>query len=281
MTAAPPGAAPDAVDEAAAAVFAAAYAGVAPTPLVVVIAAFNEQGAVGGVVRRVPATVCGLAASTVVVVDGASDATAAEAAEAGALVCDVAVNRGQGAALRLGYRLARDRGAELIATLDADGQFDPAELAAVVGPLVAGQADFVSGSRRLGRSLTTDRVRRLGVVVFARVISVLGGQRVTDPANGLRAMRAELTAAVPLRQPQYQAAELLLGAARLGYRLAEVPTTMHRRHVGASKKGPNLLYGWRFARVIAATWWGVRPSSVGPAKTNHSKTANLARKSTP
>ena len=64
----------------------------------------------------------------IVVVDGAKDATAAQAASAGALVCDVPVNRGQGAALRLGYWLARARGARMIATIDADGQYEPDEI---------------------------------------------------------------------------------------------------------------------------------------------------------
>jgi hypothetical protein len=68
-------------------------------------------------------------------------------------------------------------------------------------------------------------------------------------------MRAEVTAAVPLHQPQYQASELLLGAALRGFRLTEVPTTMRQRSAGNTKKGRNLLYGARFARAIAATWW--------------------------
>jgi glycosyltransferase involved in cell wall biosynthesis len=168
------------------------------------------------------------------------------------------VNRGQGAALRLGYRLARKHGADYIATLDADGQYDPADLALVVAPLVAGTADFVSGSRRLGAAGTTDRVRALGVVVYGAVISRLTGQRVTDPANGLRAMRADLTGAVELRQPQYQATELLIGAVLRGFRVAEVPVTMYARTEGTTKKGGNLAYGWRVGRVIVSTWWRER-----------------------
>ncbi len=88
----------------------------------------------------------------IVVVDGASDATAAQALEAGALVCEVPVNRGQGAALRLGYWLARARGAKVIVTIDADGQYDAHEIARVIEPIQNGSADFVSGSRRLGAS---------------------------------------------------------------------------------------------------------------------------------
>jgi glycosyltransferase involved in cell wall biosynthesis len=170
------------------------------------------------------------------------------------MVCDVAVNRGQGAALRLGYRLAADHGARYIATLDADGQYDPSELPRVVDPLIRGQADLVTGSRRLGQAHTTDRLRSLGVVVFGMVITALTGRRITDPANGLRAMRIEVARAVRLEQPQYQAAELLVAAALCGFRIAEVPTTMYQRTAGSTKKGRNLGYGLRFAKVIGTTW---------------------------
>jgi glycosyltransferase involved in cell wall biosynthesis len=246
------------VDDAASARFAGELDGRSLSPLVVVIAAYNEEEAIGSVLGRIPANVTGLPVSVLVVVDGATDGTAKVARRAKAFVCDVSVNRGQGAALRLGYRLAREHGARFIATLDADGQYDPGELSQVLGPLVGEQADFVTGSRRLGTAFTDDRVRGAGVVVFGTLISLLTGHRITDPANGLRAMRAEVTATVSLREPQYQAAELLVGAILRGFRVVEVPTTMHKRVKGRTKKGSNLSYGLRFARVILRTWWRER-----------------------
>jgi glycosyltransferase involved in cell wall biosynthesis len=225
-------------------------------PLAVLIPAYNEEPTVAGVVAEIPREAAGLKIEVIVVVDGARDATAARAAGAGALVCDVPVNRGQGAALRFGYWLARARGARVIATIDADGQYEPAELERVVEPILAGRADFVSGSRRLGAELTTDRMRHWGVIVFGALISVLVRHRITDPACGIRAMRADLTAAVTLEQPQYQASELMISAALHGYRLAEVPTTMRDRGVDATgtKKGGNFGYGVRFARAALRTW---------------------------
>jgi hypothetical protein len=106
--------------------------------------------------------------------------------------------------------------------------------------------------------------------VFAGVISVLTGQRITDPANGLRAMRAEVTGAVRLLQPQYQAAELLISTMARGYRVLEVPTTMRERSAGMTKKGRNLLYGARFGRVVVTTWWRERRDRSAPAKTTSS-----------
>jgi hypothetical protein len=85
------------------------------------------------------------------------------------------------------------------------------------------RADFVVGSRQLGRTQNTDRFRNLGVRFFARVISILTGTRLTDTSSGLRDMRAELTGTVRQTQPQYQTSELLIGALAQGYRVAEVP----------------------------------------------------------
>ena len=127
----------------------------------------------------------------------------------------------------------------------------------------------------LGRELTTDGVRHLGVIVFGALISVLVRQRITDPACGLRAMRADLTAVVKLEQPQYQASELMISAALNGYRLAEVPTTMRDRgdHATRTKKGGNFGYGVRFARAATHTWWRDRNAArnrLRPANTQRS-----------
>jgi Glycosyl transferase family 2 len=235
--------------------FQSEYPGRPAAPVAIVIAAYNEEASVGPVVAAVPKELAGLPTEVIVVVDGSTDATAAAARDAGALVCDVPVNRGQGAALRLGYHLARGRGAAFIMSTDADGQYGADDMERVLAPVVAGEADFVSGSRRLGSTMSHDRARNTGVVVFAGLITVLVRKRVTDPSCGLRAMKAELTANVVLDQPQYQASELLIGAAMRSYRLKEVPIAMADRHSGKTKKGGNFLYGARFCSVVVGTWW--------------------------
>ena len=264
-----------AVDDAAVAAFTESYGERATTlpPVAIVIAAYNEAGAIGPVIEELPAEVCGLATTVIVVADGCADGTAKEAMTAGAMVADVPVNRGQGAALRLGYRLARDGGAAYIVTTDADGQYNPAEIERVLAPVVAGEADFVTGLRRLGSQETHDFIRRAGVRFFAGSLSLLTGQKISDTTFGLRAMRSEVTGAVRLQQPQYQASELLIGVITHGYKVAEVPATIHQRRIGESKKGQNplyglhlpgvnnLFYGIRFARVIYGTWWRERQRS--------------------
>ena len=207
------------------------------------IPAYNEEPTVAEVIAEIPAEAAGLPTEVIVVVDGAKDATAAAAAEAGALVCDVPVNRGQGAALRLGYWLARARGAQVIATIDADGQYEADEIArrdrADPGRQRRLRVGLAAGS---AAELTTDATRHAGVIVFGALISLLVRQRITDPACGLRAMRSEVTAAVTLEQPQYQASELMISAALHGFRLAEVPTTMRDRgqHADRHQEGREL-----------------------------------------
>jgi glycosyltransferase involved in cell wall biosynthesis len=244
-----------AIDEIAASGFVDRYGEVSLGPVCIVIAAYREAASLANVVRTLPAEVDRLATRVLVIDDGSDDDTATVACEAGAFLCRTPVNRGQGAALRLGYALARARGATCIVTTDADGQYDPADIARVARPVISGHADFVSGSRRLGRTYQGDGLRRLGVVVYAAFISVLIRHRVTDPSFGLRALNPTVTERVELRQQQYQAAELLIGAAMRGFRLAEVPATMHARDAGGSRKGHDLLYGARFGRVVLGTWW--------------------------
>jgi hypothetical protein len=244
----------DPTDEAALAAFAEHYGHPVLGPVAVVIAAYNEADGIPSVLPTLPDRVCGLPADVIVVDDGSSDGTAEALVGSRALVVACPANRGQGAALRLGYRVAREHGAAYIITTDADGQYDVADFPAVLTPILDDRADFVSGSRILGHQHTLDKVRRLGVHVFGWLATILTGRRLTDTSFGLRAMRSEVTAAVTLNQPQYQSSELLLGVLSHGFRVLEVPGTMHVRAAGTSKKGRNLVYGSSYARVMTGTW---------------------------
>jgi len=211
-----------------------------------------------------PKEICGQPASLIVVVDGDDDGTGAVVRASGHYACIAPVNRGQGAALRLGYRIARDYGARFIVTSDADGQTDPDDLEVVLGPVMSDRADFVNGSRRLGQTHGTDTVRNMGVVLFAALISFLTRTPVTDSANPVRAFRAELPAELILEEPQYQAQELLIAAIMHGCRYEERPVTMRARLAGESKKSGNLLYGLHYGRGVLRTW--LRERKRGPAQ---------------
>jgi glycosyltransferase involved in cell wall biosynthesis len=240
-------------------------------PVVVVIAAYTEEESIGGVLEAIPREACGLPVETLVVDDGSGDRTTEAALAYGVRVARLERNCGHGVALRLGYQLAREAGAEYIVTLDADGQWDPVEIPTVLEPVVTGEADFVIGSRVLGRAETDDPFRHAGVHVFAWLVRLLTGADVTDTSSGFRAMRAEVTATVRQEQVQYQSSELLIGAVYQGYRLAERPVVMHKRTAGVSKKGHNLLYGFRYARVIVRSWWRERRGPKAPPDAAHAR----------
>jgi glycosyltransferase involved in cell wall biosynthesis len=227
-------------------------------PVVVVIPAFDEEESIGSVLDGIPKVACGLAVDTLVIDDGSSDATADVSAARGVHVAKLHENMGQGAALRVGYELAREHDAEYIVTLDADGQWDPEVIPELLSPVVSGEADFVLGSRVLGRTETDDSFRQAGVRVFALLARLLTGAQVTDTSSGVRALRAEVIATVRQEEPQYQASELLIGAICQGYRVTERPVVMRKRTSGVSKKGQNVLYGLRYARVMLRTWWRER-----------------------
>lgn len=257
---------PSEVDRAALRDYRDRYGARELAPAVVVIAAYNEAEGIGPVLDAIPARSCGLDVDTLVVVDGSTDGTTETALAHGAYVCPCPENRGQGAALRLGYHLARVGGARFVVTTDADGQYDIDELPLLLEPLIADDADFVTGSRRLGRQETADPVRQLGVRVFSWLASRLTSTTITDTSFGFRAMRAEVTEQVTLRQPQYQASELLISLLAKGFRVLEQPMTMRARTAGRSKKGNNLVYGLRYARVLLGTWLRERhPSNPQPA----------------
>ena len=236
-------------------------------PVLVLIASYLEADNIGPVLKAVPDEVDGLGVSTLVVVDGGDDGTEDIVAEAGALCARLPVNMGQGVALRLGYELAAAHSARYVVTVDADGQNDPAEIPALLAPVIADEADFVIASRRLGVDETSDRVRRAGVRFFSTVINRLAGQHLTDTSNGYRALRIELLQDVTLEQDQYQTAELIISAASRGWRLAERPTVWHPRASGTSKKGRNTVFALHYARVVLRTW--LRERRLAPGRGRH------------
>lgn len=220
----------------------------------VVIPAFNEGGGLPLVLGEMPATVLGLPVEVIVVADGCTDDTEGVARAWGAHVIRRELRRGQGAAIRLGYLAALRGQARVIVTLDADGQHDPHEIERLVAPLVANEADMVQGSRVLGSFEKESKVRATGVHVFARIMSALGRTKITDPANGYRAVTPDALHRLDLRQDQFVASELIMDAMHKGLRVVEVPITVRKRAVGATKKGTTFRYAWGFTRTLVGTW---------------------------
>jgi hypothetical protein len=222
--------------------------------IMAIIPAYNEGDNIEAVLRRMPSEVCGLKVTPLVAVDGATDDTEEVARRMGAAVIVNPINRGGGAALRAGYEVALRSHAQIVVTLDADGQHMPEEMAVVVKPIVDGEAEFVNGSRVLGSHEAESQVRVAGVFVFNWLISILMFKRITDASNSYRAIRTDVLRSLTLYQDQFHTSELLIEALKRGARVIEVPITIRKRQSGVSKKPMSLRYGWGFTKAIVGTW---------------------------
>ncbi len=202
---------------------------------IAIVPARNEAGAIGGVVDEIRAFDPTL--DVVVIDDGSTDATAEVARSRGVAVVSLPFNLGIGGAVQTGFKYALANGYELAVRLDGDGQHDPAELPKLIGPVVRGEADIVVGSRFHGgdSSYRPPLARRIGIGLFARLVSALVRQRVTDTTSGFQALNRhgiELFAAdYPHDYPEVEATVMVV---RHRLRLLEVQATMREREHGSS-----------------------------------------------
>jgi len=222
--------------------------------ILIIVPAYNEEGGIREVLRKVPKELLGYEVKTVVVDDGSADATEAIALDEGFPVVAHIVNRGQGDALRTGFAIARLERAEIVINLDADGQYKPEEIERLVKPIIEDKADFVLGSRFIGFYEEAGSVRHVGVVFFSKMISLLTGTRISDCTNGFRAIRVSELHKLDLREDRFNATEIILEALKNRLRFAQVPVTMLSRTSGETKKPPKLAYPLGVFRVIIQTW---------------------------
>ncbi|MGN6259087.1 MAG: glycosyltransferase family 2 protein [Solirubrobacterales bacterium] len=222
--------------------------------IAILVPAYNEADNIGVVLGQIPPAVCGVRTEVLVVDDGSRDGTGDVAAEHGALVARHVTNRGGGAALRTGYRLMVESGAEIVVTLDADGQHRPDEMERLVKPILDGEVDMAHGSRVLGHAESNHFARELGIVFFNRLVSFITRTHVTDCSNGYRAVRTTVLPQLVLRQEQFHTSEFMIEAIKRGIPAKEVPITVEQRLHGHSKKPAAFRYGAGFANAIVRTW---------------------------
>jgi hypothetical protein len=222
--------------------------------IAILVPAYNEAENIGYVLDRMPKEVCALPTAVLVVDDGSRDGTGDVAAEHGAVVARHVINRGGGAALRTGYRLMVESGAEIVVTLDADGQHLPSEMERLVKPVLDGEVDVAHGSRVLGQADRNHFARELGIVFFNRLVSAITRTHVTDCSNGYRAVRTTVLPQLVLRQEQFHTSEFMIEAIKRGIPAREIPITVEQRLHGHSKKPAVVRYGLGFANAIVRTW---------------------------
>jgi glycosyltransferase involved in cell wall biosynthesis len=232
------------------------------TTLSVVIPALNEEDGIQEIMDRVLSTrqalqVAGIDELELIVVDdGSTDATPQiVTATEGATLIVHPVNRGYGAALKTGYAAGRG---ELIGFLDADGTYPPEYFPELVKVGLAEDADIVIGSRMAGADSEMPKVRRLGNIIFANLVSLISAQRITDSASGMRVFKKSILPRIyPLPDGLNLTPVMSTRALHEDLKMVEVPIPYSER-VGRSKLSV-VHDGMRFAQSIVWTALSYNP----------------------
>jgi glycosyltransferase involved in cell wall biosynthesis len=204
-----------------------------PDSLLVIVPAWNEEGAIGGVVRAVRRHVPG--APVLVIDDHSTDNTIAQAKEAGAAVLPLPHHLGLGGCVQAGYKLGYELGFQYVIRVDGDGQHDARDIPRIFEKLKQSGYEMVIGSRFTGGLAHGDPIRGLGIRFFRAVLRPILGKTVHDPTSGFvgvnRAALDVFSRSFPLAYPEIEALVVLQ---RRRFRFEEVPCKMLPRQAGRS-----------------------------------------------
>jgi glycosyltransferase involved in cell wall biosynthesis len=223
---------------------------------IAMVPALNEEGSVAEVVEELRREAPDF--DVLVVDDGSTDATARRARAAGAIVLTHPFNLGIGGAVQSGYRYAHVNGYEVAVQVDGDGQHDPAQIKKLEQGLSASGADLVWGSRFLEQAgYAVPRLRRAGRVIFARIVSAITREPVTDPTSGFRiANRRGIELFARDYPHDYPEVEAILMAHGHDLEISEVAVTMRQRETGSSSINMANA-GYYMVRVLLAIFVGL------------------------
>jgi len=189
----------------------------------VIIPAYQSAAALGSVLSKVLQYVP--KGRVYVVDDGSTDGTADCAGEFGVVLARHDHNRGKGAALRTGFRMALEDPVEAMITLDSDGQHDPDLIPRLIREWWSQGADLMLGTRNFKGAMPWDRV--LSNSLSSLIVSCVSGIRIPDSQCGYRLLSREVIESLSLTGRLYELeTEILLKAARVGYRIGFFPVTV-------------------------------------------------------
>ncbi len=232
--------------------------------LLVAMPALNEQATIGDVVSRVPRDMKGVGVLEVLVVnDGSTDQTAREAEAAGASVIHHGQQCGVGAAFHTALNDAIARRADLIVTIDSDGQFDPADIPRLIAPVVDGTADFATASRFKDPALVPRMpwIKQWGNRQMSRLISRLTGTRFSDVSCGMRCYNRRAMLSLNLLGAFTYTQEVFLNLSFKGLRIVEIPIAVRgeREHGKSRVAGSLWQYALNTSRIIFRAYRDYKP----------------------
>lgn len=204
--------------------------------VLVLIPAFNEQDRIGEVIAGVRQTLPDV--TILVVNDGSTDQTAQVSLRSGAIVLTHPFNLGVGGALQTGYKFSVQRGFKYVIQLDGDGQHPTKYLTSFLSRLNETEADLIIGSRFLAGYRTSGSfLRRMGNATFAKILSFLIREKLTDPTSGYRALKQTVLrfCVQDIYGFDYPDADFLLTVHRAGFRIEEIPFEVQARSGGISQ----------------------------------------------
>jgi len=205
-----------------------------------IIPAHNEEASVADVVKELKRYM-----DTVIVInDGSTDKTAEVAEKAGAQVVNHATRRGLGLTVRHGYQEAIADGADIIVQIDADGQYTVEDVPKLIEPIISGKADMVIASRTKGGIESMPFGKRFGNRIGTLTTRLVSGVKITDAQSGFRAIRRELLEDIQPTSRYTYVQEMIISAAKEGWKIAEVPSYFKRR-----QHGPSRLIGSLFGYI--------------------------------
>lgn len=232
--------------------------------LFVAIPALNEEVTVGQVIRGVPRNIAGVTRVDVVVVnDGSTDRTAEVASEAGATVLYHPTPRGVGAAFHTALQHVIASRGDLLVTLDADGQFNPADIPELARPVIDGHADFSTASRFKDPALIPEMpgTKLWGNRQMSRLVSKLTGGKYYDVSCGMRCYNRRAMLNLNLMGAFTYTQEVFLNLAFKRLRIAEIPIKVRgQREFGKSRVASNLFkYALNTSRIIFRAYRDYKP----------------------
>ena len=209
--------------------------------------AYNEAKTIDQIIREASEFVTDI----LVVDDGSADQTALIAQEAGGKVIKHSTNLGKGMALRTGFDYVSQKGYDLIATMDSDGQHQPSDLPRFIDYFKKNQPDIVIGARIHNR-VKMPRHRRLNNWLVSSVGSALCGQEVMDFQSGFRLIRTEVLRSVELHTERYETeSEFLIKAGRIGFKIQSIP--IHTIYNAEISNIEPLREMWLFTKLLISS----------------------------